>query len=78
VKTPFFLFIILSRIVRRIENVLIKVEEFHLPSKRKLLQSDTEIEVIVIDVGEVEIERPKKNRKVAIVENKDITLLKCS
>ncbi len=44
-------------------NILIKVEEFHLPSKRKLQQSDVEIEVIVIDVGEVEIERPKKKQR---------------
>ncbi len=74
------------RIVKRIVdakrllsvNILIKVEEFHLPSKRKLQQNETDIEVIVIDVGEIEIERPKKNRKVTIVGSKDTILLKCN
>ena len=66
------------RIVKRIENILIKVEEFHLPSKRKLRQTETEIEIIVVDVSEIEIERPKKTRKVTIVESRDIILLKCS
>ncbi len=36
------------RIVRRIEDVLIKAEEFRLPSKRQLQQKERNIEVIVI------------------------------
>ena len=54
------------RIVRRIEDVLIKAEEFHLPSQRELRGNEEDIEVIVIDVAETEIERPKKNRKTTI------------
>jgi hypothetical protein len=34
--------------------------KFRLPSQRQLQQAQTEIEVIVIDVAETEIERPKK------------------
>ncbi len=57
------------RIVTRIEDVLIKSEEFRLPSKRQLQQTETEIEVIVVDVAETEIERPKKNKHIFIAEN---------
>lgn len=48
--------------MKRIEDVLIKAEEFRLLSKRQLQQSEEEIEVIVVDVAETEIERPKKNK----------------
>lgn len=52
------------RIVRRIEDVLIKEEEFHLPSQRQLQKDSTKIELIVVDVSESEIERPKKKQKL--------------
>lgn len=61
------------RIVKRIENTLIQAEEFRLPGRKKLQESETEIEVIVVDVAEVEIERPKKNRKVTIAASKSVT-----
>jgi hypothetical protein len=48
------------RTVKRIEDILVKASEFRLPGKRQLQQSGTEIEVIVVDVAETEIERPKK------------------
>lgn len=66
------------RIVKRIEDVLIKAEEFHLPSKRQLQQSSEKIEVVVVDVAETEIERPKKNRKTTTVVNKSAILSKCN
>ncbi|MEY2856278.1 MAG: hypothetical protein RLZZ74_587, partial [Cyanobacteriota bacterium] len=37
--------------------------EFALPGKKQLLKLSHELEVIVIDVTETPIERPKKNRK---------------
>ncbi len=49
--------------MKRIEDVLIKAEEFRLLSKRQLQQSEEEIEVIVVDVAETEIERPKKKQR---------------
>ena len=52
------------RIVRRIEDVLIKAEEFHLPSKRELQKESTELELVVVDASETEIERPKKKQKL--------------
>ncbi|MFM6785699.1 MAG: transposase family protein, partial [Microcystis panniformis] len=51
------------RIVRKVENILIKSGLFNLPEKKALLESNSEIEVIVVDVSEHEIERPKKKQK---------------
>ena len=50
------------RIVRKVENILIKSGLFNLPGKKALLESNSEIEVIVVDVSEHEIERPKKKQ----------------
>ena len=51
------------RIVRKVENILIKSGLFNLPEKKALLESNSEIEVIVVDVSEQEIERHKKKQK---------------
>lgn len=44
------------------EETLIKSGQFRLPSKRKLLEKNTEWETVIVDATECEIERPKKNR----------------
>lgn len=49
------------RIVRKLEDILIKSKLFHLPGKKQLTDSEIKWEVVVIDVGESPIERPKKN-----------------
>lgn len=49
------------RIVRKQEDILIKSNLFHLPGKKKLTDTGMNWEVVVIDVGESPIERPKKN-----------------
>ena len=49
------------RIVRKLEEILIKSSLFHLPGKKKLTDPSINWEVVVIDVGESPIERPKKN-----------------
>ena len=51
-----------GRIVRKVEDLLIKCGKFRLPSKRALYQPGWEWKVMVVDVGEMEIERPKKNK----------------
>ena len=43
-----------------VENTLIKSGKFSLPGKKALLE-ETEIEVVLVDVTESPIERPKKN-----------------
>lgn len=60
-----------QRTVKRIEDILIKSQEFSLPSKRKMCQPQTEIEVVIVDVAETEIERPKKNRSNIIAASRN-------
>jgi len=50
-------------IVKWIEEVLIKSGLFSLPGKKKLVQSDIEFEVIVVDTTETPIQRPKNKQK---------------
>ena len=49
------------RIINRVETVLVKSGRFALPGKRHLLDPEADESVVVIDVTEVAIERPKKN-----------------
>jgi hypothetical protein len=49
-----------SRLVRRIEDILIKSGKFSLPGKRRLLEAER-VKYTIVDVTEREIERPKKN-----------------
>jgi len=60
--------------IRFVENTLINNGIFSLPSKRALLKSCTEFEVVVIDASETPCERPKKNRKTGILARKSGTL----
>ncbi len=48
------------KIVRWVENTLIKDPAFALPGRKALLKSDMEYEVLLIDASETPIERPKK------------------
>jgi len=50
------------RIIRKIEKLLCSARIFTLPGKKSLYQSEPVIKVVVIDVTESPIERPKKNR----------------
>jgi DDE superfamily endonuclease len=50
------------RTIQKVENVLIKSKQFHLPGKKVLQASDLEIEVVLIDVTEQPIERPQKDK----------------
>ena len=60
-----------SRTIRQVEDVLIASEKFHLPGKKTLKSNDLEIEVLLVDVSEQAIERPKKSKN-------DITAVKRS
>lgn len=52
------------RIIIKLESILIKSGLFHLPGKKSLLSPDTQWEVVVIDVTESSVERPKKTAQV--------------
>jgi hypothetical protein len=43
------------RIIKKVENILIKSGLFNLSGKKVLLSPDCEIEVVVVDVAEQEI-----------------------
>jgi len=58
------------RIIKKIEKILIKSQLFRLPGKKQLLNVNTNIKVVVVDVTENPIERPKKNRKNITVEKR--------
>jgi hypothetical protein len=55
-----------------VEQTLIKDGAFALPSKRKLIEADTDISVVIVDTTECETERPKKNRTNPIPANKNV------
>lgn len=50
-----------GRIIRQVEDTLMKSREFTLPGKKAILASNIEYEVVVIDATETPIERPQKN-----------------
>ena len=49
------------RVIIKIEAILIASKLFHLPGKKKLIEQGTEFEVVIVDVTESPVERPKKN-----------------
>ena len=55
------------RTIQKVEDTLMKSGEFRLPGKKKLQESETIIEVIVVDVTEQPIERPKKSKNALTV-----------
>jgi hypothetical protein len=59
------------RIVKKVENILIKSGLFNLGGKKQLYLPDSELEILVVDVAEHEIERPKKSRKDTTVANRN-------
>jgi len=52
-----------GKTIKWVEETLIKSGLFSLPGKKKLTQSDIEIEVIVVDTTETPIQRPKNKQK---------------
>ena len=60
------------RIIKWVENTLIKDGTFSLPGRKALLKSDMEYEVVLIDATESPIERPKKSKDTTTaVKRKD-------
>ena len=48
------------RTIRKVENALVRSGKFRLPGKKALQSSETVFEVVLVDVSEQPIERPKK------------------
>lgn len=49
------------RIVTELESILIESNAFSLPGKKALTKSDVNWSVVLVDVSESPVERPKKN-----------------
>ena len=52
------------KVVRWVEDTLIKHPDFALPGRKALLKSDMSYELILIDATESPVERPKKNKNI--------------
>jgi hypothetical protein len=58
------------RIIRWVEDTLVKDGTFSLPGRKALLKSDMNYEVVLIDATESPVERPKKSKDTTTVERK--------
>jgi hypothetical protein len=61
-----------SGTIQKIEDILIKCRKFSLPSKRRLLE-ENDLNYTIVDVTEMQIERPKKNKEDIIREKRSGT-----
>ena len=61
------------RTINKVEDALVRSGEFRLPGKKVLQPSDTIIEVVLIDVSEQPIERPKKSKNDITAAKRSVT-----
>jgi len=58
------------RTIRKVENALVRSGKFRLPGKKALQSSETVFEVVLVDVSEQPIERPKKAKNGITAANR--------
>ncbi len=64
-----------SRTVRKVEEVLSKSRKFSLPAKKELIKGEgLSLDVVIVDVTELPIQRPKKNSETTIQGRKSTIL----
>lgn len=61
------------RTIRKVENALVRSGKFRLPGKKAFQASNTVFEVVLVDVSEQPIERPKKVKNGIIVAKRSVT-----
>ena len=61
------------RTIKKVEDTLIKSKQFHLPGKKVLQSSDTVIEIVLLDVTEQPVERPKKDNADTTAAKRSVT-----
>jgi hypothetical protein len=66
------------RTIQKVENVLVRSGKFRLPGKKALQPSNTLFEVVLVDVSEQPIERPKKAKSDITVAKRSATRKKHS
>jgi len=62
-----------GRIIKKVEGLVVKCGKFRLPSNRQMYQPGWEQKVMMVDVSEMEIERPQKNRNATTVASINAT-----
>jgi hypothetical protein len=61
------------RTIRKVEDRLVRSGKFRLPGKKALQPSDTVFEVVLVDVSEQPIERPKKPKNGTTAAKRGVT-----
>jgi len=61
------------RTIRKVEDALVRSRKFRLPGKKTLQASDTVFEVVLVDVSEQPVERPKKAKNGITVVKRSVT-----
>lgn len=61
------------RTIRKVEDALVRSKKFCLPGKKALQASDTVFEVVLVDVSEQPVERPKKAKNGITVAKRSAT-----
>jgi len=64
------------RTIQKVENALVRSGKFRLPGKKALQASDTVFEVVLVDVSEHPIERPKKAKNGITAAKRSVILKK--
>jgi hypothetical protein len=64
------------RTIHKVEDALVRSKKFRLPGKKTLQASDTVFEVVLVDVSEQPVERPKKAKNGITVARRSVTLKK--
>jgi hypothetical protein len=62
-----------GRIIRHVEQVLSESPQFTLPKKKRREPSDLAIEVVIVDVTETPIQRPKKSSRSTTPARRSVT-----
>jgi DDE superfamily endonuclease len=61
------------RTIKKVEDTLVRSGRFRLPGRKALQPSDTVFEVVLVDVSEQPIERPKKAKNgITVAKRSDI------
>ena len=60
------------RTIQKVENALVRSGKFRLTGKKALQASDTVFEVVLVDVSEQPIERPKKAKNAITVTKRSV------
>jgi len=61
------------RTIHKVEDALVRSKKFRLPGRKALQTSDTVFEVVLVDVSEQPVERPKKAKNGTTAVKRSVT-----